>query len=41
MLLEAFQDGCHGCHLGYQNRTILAILYLHVAEFGFNPMIVV
>ena len=26
-----FQDGCHGSHLGYRNRTILAVLYLHAA----------
>ena len=35
---EEFQDGCQ---LGYQNGTILAILYLHVAQmllakFQFN-----
>ena len=29
--LKDFQDGCHGGHLGYQNRTILAILNLHAA----------
>ena len=28
---EDFHNGCHGCHLGYQNRTILAILNLHAA----------
>ena len=32
----------HGSHLGYKNRTILAILNLHVApmspnQFGLNP----
>ena len=27
MWFEDFQDGCHGGQLGYQNRTILAILY--------------
>ena len=26
MSFEDFQDGWHGCHLGYRNRTILAIL---------------
>ena len=30
MSFEEFQDGCHGDHLGYWNRTILAILNLHV-----------
>ena len=30
MSLEEFQDGCHGCHLGYWNETILAILNLCV-----------
>ena len=28
---EQFQDGCHGCHLGYQNGTILEILNLYNA----------
>ena len=31
MWFEDFQDGCHGGHRGYQNRTILAILNLHAA----------
>ena len=31
MLFEEFQDGHHGGQLGYRNRTILAILNLHVA----------
>ena len=31
MSFEEFQYGCHGCHLGYQNGTILAILNLYVA----------
>ena len=31
MWFENFQDGWHGGHLGYQNRTILAILNLHAA----------
>ena len=31
MSLEEFQDGCHGGHLRYRNRVILAILNLHVA----------
>ena len=31
MWFEDFQNSCHGGHLGYQNRTILAILNLHVA----------
>ena len=31
MSSEEFQDGCHGGHLGYQNRTILAILNLYNA----------
>ena len=31
MSFEDFQDGQHGGHLGYRNRTILAILTLHVA----------
>ena len=26
MSFEEFQDGCHGGHLGYWKRTILAIL---------------
>ena len=30
MSFEEFQDGRHGVHLGYQNRTILAILNLCV-----------
>ena len=30
MSFEEFQDGCPGGHLGYRNRTILAILYLCV-----------
>ena len=30
MLFEEFQDGCHGGHLGYWNRMILAILNLCV-----------
>ena len=29
MLSEVFQDGPHGSHLGYGNRTILAILSLY------------
>ena len=29
MWFEEFQDGRHGGHLGYWNRTILAILNLH------------
>ena len=42
MLFEDFQDDRHGCHLGYRNRTILAILNLHVAtiptiKFQLNP----
>ena len=28
-LFEEFQDGHHGCHLEYWNRTILAILNFH------------
>ena len=41
MLFEEFQDGHHGGHLGYQNRTILAILNLYVTlippiKFGLN-----
>ena len=31
MSFEAFQDGHHGGHLGYGNRTVLAILNLYVA----------
>ena len=31
MSFEEFQDGCRGCHLGYRNRMILAILTLNVA----------
>ena len=39
---EEFQDGCLGCHLGYRNGTILAILNLCVAvmlpiKFWLNP----
>ena len=30
MSFEEFQDGLRGSHLGYQNRTILAILNLCV-----------
>ena len=42
MSFEEFQDGRHGGHLGYQNRTILAILNLNVAtmpptKFQLNP----
>ena len=42
MSFEEFQDGRHGSHLGYRNRTILAILNLHVAKvppikFQLNP----
>ena len=44
MSFEEFQDGRHvyGGHLGYWNRTILAILNLHVAKmppikFQLNP----
>ena len=41
MSFEEFQDD-HGCHLGYRNGTILAILNLHVAtmpptKFQLNP----
>ena len=31
MWFEDFQDGYHGSHVGYWNRTILAILNLYVA----------
>ena len=31
MSFEEFQDGRHGGHLGYRNKTILAILNLYVA----------
>ena len=31
MLFEEFQDGSYGCHLGYQNGTMLAILDLYNA----------
>ena len=42
MSFEEFQDGHHGGHLGYPNRTILAILNLCVAlmppiKFLLNP----
>ena len=42
MLFEEFQDGRHGGHLGYQKRTILAILNLYVTpispiKFRLNP----
>ena len=42
MSLEEFQDGCRGCHLGYRNGTIIAILNLYVTlmlpnKFGLNP----
>ena len=42
MLFEEFQDGRHVSHLGYRNRTILAILNLNVAtmpptKFQLNP----
>ena len=41
MSFEEFQDGGRGGHLGYQNRTILAILNLSVTvlppiEFWLN-----
>ena len=37
-----WKDGCHGGHLGYQNKMILAVLNLHVASmpptnFQLNP----
>ena len=32
MSFEEFQDGRHGSHLGYQIRTILAILNLYNAQ---------
>ena len=43
MLFEEFQDGGHGCHLGYLNRMILANLNLHATlmtpiKFQFNPL---
>ena len=31
MLFEKFQDGHHANHLGYWNRTILAILILYIS----------
>ena len=31
MLFDDFQDGCHDGHLGYQDRSIFAILNLHAA----------
>ena len=42
MWFEEFQDGHRGSCLGYWNRTILAILNLHVAtmpptKFQLNP----
>ena len=42
MPFEEYQDGHPGRHLGYGNRTILAILNLHVAtmpptKFQLNP----
>ena len=42
MSFEEFQYGRHGGHLGYWNKTILAILNLHVAtmpptKFQLNP----
>ena len=42
MPFEEFQDDHHGDNLGYPNRTILAILNLHVAtmpptKFQLNP----
>ena len=30
-MFEEFQDGCHGGYLEYLNKTIKAILILHVA----------
>ena len=41
MSFEEFQDGCHGGHLGYGNKIILAIQNLHVTlmpptKFRFN-----
>ena len=41
ILFEDFQDGWDGCHLGYPNGMVLAILNLHVApmpptKFGLN-----
>lgn len=42
MSFEEFQDGHHGGHFGYQNRTILANLNHHVTtmpaiKFKVNP----
>ena len=42
MSFEEFQEGHDGNHPGYRNRTILAILNLHVAtmpptKFQLNP----
>ena len=42
MLFKEFQDGHHGGHLGYWNRTILEILNLYVTpmppiKFRLNP----
>ena len=42
MSFEEFQDSRHGGHLGYRNRTTLAILNLYVAAmppimFWLNP----
>ena len=42
MSVEEFQDGHHGGHLGYWNRTILAILNHRVTvtppiKFWLNP----
>ena len=34
MSFEEFQDDCHGGHLGYLNRTILAILNRYVAPMS-------
>ena len=41
MSFEEFPAGCHGSHLGYQNRTILAILCVTVMspiKFWPNPI---
>ena len=43
MWFEEFQDDHYDSYLGFLNRTVLAILILHVApmpltKFGLNPI---
>ena len=39
MSFENFENGHHSCHLGKLNRTILAILNLHVSSMPPNKFL--